>query len=120
MPALSQSGAGFLEKDMKKKVFDTLISYYQPTRTADSFGQKKEVFTEFQKAFVSLENRSGDEDIRAERVEWTGVITLLGHYVTGVDTTFRVLYDGDYYNIVDVEPVDRKRWMKVRIEKITE
>lgn len=105
---------------MKDKNFDTYVAYYAPTRVKDSFGQVRETWALYQKAFVNLETYTGDEDIQSERLVATNITHLIGHYIPTVDTTYRILMDGVYYSILDIEPLERKRWMRVRIEKINE
>lgn len=101
-----------------KKAFDQYVEYYNPVRTADTYGQVKETYELYQKAFVSVERYQGGEQVVAERVQFSGIYAFLGHYITGVDVTFRIKYEDEYYAIVDIEPIDRKRWMRLRVEKI--
>ena len=102
---------------MKGKVFDQYIVYYSPTRTKDSFGQKVETWAVYQKAFVSVDY-SGSEEIQSERVAWNSNLTITGHYIPVVDTTYRILWEGNYYSITDIEPLNRKRWMRINASKI--
>lgn len=105
---------------MIKKNFDTYIAYYRPTRAADTFGQVKENFALYQKAFVNVENYSGNEDVISERLVSATQKTIVGHYISTIDTTYRVLMDGVYYAIMDIETMERDRWMRVRLDKIND
>lgn len=122
--ALLLAGRFFYNNEMTqqrvRKVFDQLVQYYRPTRAADTFGQVKETFAFYQKAFCAIERYVGGEDVRSERVENTGAFAFLGHYIPGIDTTYRILYEGDYYAIIDIEPIERKRWIRLRVDKIAE
>ena len=123
-PPCSFVGRVFYNDEMTqqrvRKVFDQLVQYYRPTRAADTFGQVKETFAFYQKAFVAIERYAGGEDVRSERVEFAGTFAFIGHHIAGVDTTYRILYDGTYYAIIDIEPLERGRWMRIRVDKITE
>jgi head-tail adaptor len=105
---------------MLKKNFDTYVAYYKPARVADSYGQVRETWSLHQKSMVHLETYSGDEDIQSERLVSTNITHLVGHFLTGVDTTYRILMDSVWYEILDIEPLERKRWMRLRIEKIND
>ena len=105
---------------MNNKPFDKYIVYYSPTRTKDSFGQKVETFAIYQKAFVAVDTYSGSEDVQAERKSWSGSISFTGHYISTIDTTYRILYEENYYAITDIEYLDRNRWMRITANKIIE
>lgn len=101
----------------EKKAFDIYIEYWTPTRAADTFGQVKETFALHQKAFVAIEKYTGGDSVTGDKWQFTGNYEMTGHYVSTIDTTARVKMDGEFYNVVDIEPVGRKRWMKIRIQK---
>lgn len=105
---------------MNKKAFDTLITYLRPVRSKDSYGQTVETFAAYQKAFVKIDSVSGDEASQSERMQNIGNISFTGHFISGVDTTWRVTGEDAIFNITNIEPIDRRRWMRVDITKINE
>ena len=104
----------------KKQAFNEFITYYQPTRTKDSLGQMVETFTPFQKAFVSFEKYVGNEEARGEQIAWSQYYLIMGHYIAGIDTTFRILYDGVYYAILDVDVFGGRKFMMIKADKVIE
>jgi hypothetical protein len=102
----------------KQKVFDTYAEYHKPTRVKDSHGHVKETYALHQKAMVCIERYAGGESAGADRIAWDGTFTILGHYISTVDITFRVKIDSDYWAIVDIEPLNRRRWMRLRVNKV--
>jgi len=104
----------------KKKAFTEFITYYQPVRTKDTYGQMVETFTEFQKAFVSVEKYTGNEDNRGEQITWSQFWLFTGHYIKDIDTTYRILYDGNYYVILDIEYHGNRKFQAIKADKIIE
>lgn len=104
----------------KAKAFLEFVHYCKPTRTKDSFGQVVETYAEFQKAFVSVERYQGNEDQRGEQIFWSQFWQFTGHYIPDIDTTYRILYDGNYYAILDLEYYGNRKFMRIKADKIIE
>ena len=104
----------------KAKAFLEFVHYCKPTRTKDSFGQVVETFTPFQKAFVSFEKYVGNEEARGEQIAWSQYYLIMGHYIAGIDTTYRILHDGVYYAILDVDVFGGRKFMMIKADKVIE
>lgn len=104
----------------KNKAFTEFVTYYKPTRTKDTYGQVTEAFSEYQKAFMSVERYQGNEDQRGDQIMWSQFWVFTGHYIPEIDTTYRILYDGNYYAILDIEYHGNRRFQTIKADKIVE
>ena len=104
----------------KKQAFNEFVTYYKPTRVKDSFGQVTESWAVHQKAFMAVERYNGNEDQRGEQITWSQFFIFSGHYITCIDTTYRLLYDGNYYVILDLEYYGNRKFMRIKADKIIE
>ena len=102
--------------------FDTPATFRQPTRakTATSMGQVVETFADFQDVWVQMTRVGGGETVARMQVDDAEFYEIKGHYIDGVDSTFRVEIDGQEYHILDVFPLDRKKWMLCKVTKVLE
>lgn len=102
--------------------FDTPATFRQPTRskTATSLGQVVETFADYQDVWVQMTRIGGGETVARMQVDDAEFYEITGHYIVGVDSTFRVKIDGLEYQILDVFALDRKKWMVCKITKVLE
>ena len=100
--------------------FNELIMYRQPSRAKSAKGQVKETWTDYRKAIVKIIESGNDEQKEGDRMNLPGVLTISGHYDSGVNTTFRVLWNSVEYAITSITPVQYHRFMVVRAEKVFE
>lgn len=100
------------------KDFNELIMFRQPDRVKSGKGQVKETFTDYRKALVKIVESGNDEQKEGERMNLPGVLTISGHYDSGVNSTFRVLLNTVEYNITSITPVQNRRYMVIRAEKV--
>lgn len=100
--------------------FNELIMFRQPDRVKSGKGQVKETFTDYRKALVKIVESGNDEQKEGDRMNLPGVLTVSGHYDSGVNSTFRVLWNSVEYNITSITPVQNRRYMVIRAEKVFE
>lgn len=102
------------------KDFNELIMFRQPSRDKSTKGQVKETWTDYRKALVKVIESGNDEQKEGDRMNLPGVLTISCHYDSGVDTTFRVLWNTVEYAITSITPVQNRRFMVIRAEKVFE
>jgi len=100
--------------------FNELIMFRQPVRTKSAKGQVKETWTDYRKALVKIVESGNDEQKEGDRMNLPGVLTISGHYDSGVTSTFRILWNSIEYNITSITPVQNRRFMVIRAEKVFE
>lgn len=100
------------------KDFNELIMFRHPDRVKSGKGQVKETFTDYRKALVKIVELGNDEQKEGERMNLPGVLTVSGHYDSGVNSTFRILWNSVEYNITSITPVQNRRYMVIRAEKV--
>lgn len=98
--------------------FNELIMFRQPDRVKSGKGQVKETFTDYRKALVKIVESGNDEQKEGDRMNLPGVLTVSGHYDSGVNSTFRVIWNSVEYNITSITPVQNRRYMVIRAEKV--
>lgn len=100
--------------------FNELIMFRQPDRVKSGKGQVKEIFTDYRKALVSITQRGNFEKKEGERMNLPGTLSIAGHYDSGVNTTFRILWNSTDYNITSITPDQHRRYMEITAEKVFE
>lgn len=100
--------------------FDELIMFRKPYRDKSSKGQVKETWTDYRKALVSIDQSGNVEKKEGKRMNLPGSLSIAGHYDSGVDTTFRILWNSEEYNILSITPDQHRRYMEITAEKVFE
>lgn len=102
-------------------LFDTPVTYLQPTRTKNTFSQVEESFNPYgSPALCQVSRAGGEETTSAIKQDSPEFYEITGHYIPGINTTFRLEIDGEKYHILRRDIVGRRQYMKLKISKITE
>lgn len=100
--------------------FNELIMFRQPNREKSAKGQVKETWSDYRKALVSITQLGNAEKEEGKRMNLPGTLNLEGHYDSGIDTTFRILWNSTEYNITSITPDKFRRFMEITAEKVFE
>ncbi len=100
--------------------FNELIMFRKPDREKTSKGQVKESWIDYRKALVSIDQSGNSEKKEGKRMNLPGTLSIAGHYESGIDTTFRILWNSVEYNILSITPDQHKRYMEIVAEKVFE
>lgn len=97
--------------------FDTPVTYRKPTRAkaTGSLGQVKETWEDFINAWVQMTRLGGEETITRLQVDSAEFYEITGHFIPGVDTTYRIKVGSQEYHILRVDLLDRNKWMKLKV-----
>jgi len=100
------------------KDFNELIMFRQPARVKSDKGQVKETWSDYRKALVKIVESGNDEKEEGERMNLPGVLTISGHYDSGVKNTFRIIWNTVEYNIISIAPIQNRRFMILRADRV--
>lgn len=91
-----------------------------PTAVKDSYGQTKRTFAEYRTDFVQVEPVKGDELPVMSRMQYVEGYVFTGWNDETVTNNYQIEYGGVKYNIVKIERVGMKMFMKVLGVKVEE
>jgi len=103
---------------MKKENINTgnfieKITWMQPVAAKDSFAQTKRTFTQYKTDFVQVDPVKIEERPMAQRVQYTKTISVTAFYDPAINSKYQITYENDTYNILEIEPVNFKTFMRV-------
>jgi SPP1 family predicted phage head-tail adaptor len=93
--------------------FTEKIIWMQPTAVKDSFGQTKRTFSEYKTDFVQVDTLKAEERPMAQRIQYTKTISITTFYDSIINTKYQVTYENETYNILEIEPLNYKAFMRV-------
>ena len=91
---------------------DTLVSLQSVRQTTGERGQKRMVYTPIAEVFARLEWQV-DEVVDEGNLEQQRTVEVAIYKVPGLNTRWQVVIDGDPFDIVAIDPIDR--WSTVCI-----
>lgn len=92
-----------------------LVDIERYVETQDEVGQPIKDWATFATVHADVRQLTGREPFFAQERFAEANIMVISRYLAGVDTTMRIKWQGDVYNILDVSDVDGR---KVRLEFI--
>lgn len=98
--------------------FNELILFQAPVRTKSTKGQMKETWSDYRKAIVKIDRSNMDERLQGDRINLPGNLLITGHYDSGLTTKHRISFESEYYNILSIEPLQARRFMRLNATKI--
>lgn len=66
--------------------------------------------------WAGVEYKSGNEDFEADQKVATSQVIFTIRYTT-IKSNYRILYDADYYDILNIEGDERTRYLKIKAKK---
>lgn len=96
---------------------DRRIEIQSATDTRDSFGAGVPSFSTIHTVWAQYESRGGAEVTEGEKVTATGLVTFTIRYVSGLNEKMRILFNGEYYDITNIQEPDRKRSLIIDAKK---
>jgi len=73
----------------------------KPTREKSESGQYVETYSDYKKILAKIERNSSGEDEDGKRLDLSEVLTFTCFNYSGVDATYRVLYEGVEYGLLE-------------------
>ena len=102
---------------------DRLITIEQRQVTRDaSFGSQQVTWVKFLDIYAELEFSNGTEKPistsgnNKQQVAYQPV-NFKTRYITGLDKTMRILFEGEYYEITAIQEIQRRQWIRITAEQ---
>jgi SPP1 family predicted phage head-tail adaptor len=87
------------------------ITISNPTETADAFGGKAITWSTLATCWSEADPTIGQEGTEAEKITATGFMDFKIRYRTGIDQKSRITYNSEYYDIIEIKEVGRRRFL---------
>lgn len=97
--------------------FDRKVNLYRQTAVRTASGEVVKNFTYANSCFAALTSKTIGEEAEAA-VRLVVVQELTTHRVADIDNSWRAEIDGEMYEIVSVETIER-RWTRVTVRRLT-
>jgi len=100
--------------------FNELITWMAPTDYKDSMGQTIRSFTAYKTDWAEVSPVSIAETELSNRLQYGETYTFTTHYDAIITNTHQISYEGDDYNILAIQKLNMKIFMRVTATKIVE
>ena len=87
---------------------DRKIVVEQETFSNNSIGEYTSAWSVFHSAFASVAKVSGSESVEADQITATNKVRFKIRFFDGINESMRVLYNGSYYDIIEIQELDRE------------
>lgn len=87
---------------------DRAITIEQKVESTNVIGEKVASWTTYHTAFASVQRVGGSEREEGDRTTATRKVKFKIRYFAGIDETMRVVYDGNQYDITEIQELDRE------------
>ena len=99
---------------MQAGKMDRLITIEQATSTRDTVGDAVPTWSTFATVWARKVRSRGTEQFKAERETAEREIRLEIRYLAGLDETMRIRFDGQIFDIEDLEEIGRRAGWTIR------
>jgi SPP1 family predicted phage head-tail adaptor len=89
-----------------------------PTETTDAFGQSVRVYADNGQVWAAVNFAPGDEGEESNRLEAVKSVSFVIRYNTNFNEKCQIVWDGQTFEIENVLPIERKRWMLIKTRLI--
>ena len=93
---------------------DRRVTLRTPTETTDAFGQSVRVYADNGQVWAAVNFAPGDEGEVSDRLEAVKNVSFVIRYNTNFNEKCQIVWDGQTFEIENVLPVERKRWMLIK------
>ena len=87
---------------------DRKIVIESETFSNNSIGEYVAAWSVFHTAFASVAKVSGSERVEADQITATNKVRFKIRFFDGINESMRVLYNGAYYDIIEIQELDRE------------
>jgi len=87
---------------------DRKIVIESQTFSTNSIGEYTSSWSTFHTAFASIKKVSGSEKIEADQITATNKVRFKIRFFDGITEAMRVVYNGAYYDIIEIQELDRE------------
>ena len=97
---------------------DRRITLRTPAETTDAFGQSVRVYADNGQVWAAVNFAPGDEGEVSDRLEAVKNVSFVIRYNTNFNEKCQIVWDNQTFEIENVLPVERKRWMLIKTRLI--
>jgi len=97
---------------------DRRITLRTPVETTDAFGQLVRTYADNGQVWAAVQFDSNDEGEVSDRLTAVKNASFVIRYNTNFNEKCQILWDGQTFEIENVLPVERKRWMMIKTRLI--
>lgn len=105
-----------LKTDVKVGQLDRRITLKTRTTVQTSTGYARETWTDLATVWAQLVDRGGAEREVSEQEVGVRRVAFIIRYRSDIGAADRIEYDGDIYDITNIEEVGRRRFLKISAE----
>lgn len=100
--------------------FTEPINWMAPTAAKDSFAQTKRTFALYRADMAQVDPVNVDEKPISQRMQYTETLFFTVYYDSTINSKYQIVYNNENYNILEIEPLNLKVFMRVKAVKIEE
>ena len=97
--------------------FDRRITIQQTTDIRDEFGAGVPAWSTFATVWANAAPSGGNEKTEGQKITATGIVLFTIRYIAGIDEKMQIVYNGDTYNITNIDEPDRRRSLLITANK---
>ena len=99
---------------------DRRITLRTPVETTDAFGQLVRAYADNGQVWAAVQfaSSSNEEGEISDRLEAVKNVSFVIRYNTNFNEKCQIVWDGQTFEIENVLPVERKRWMLIKTRLI--
>ena len=97
---------------------DRKIVIENQTFSTNSIGEYTSSWSVFHTTFASIKKVSGSEKIEADQITATNKVRFKIRFFDGITEAMRVVYNGAYYDIIEIQELDREGLFLTAIKKL--
>jgi SPP1 family predicted phage head-tail adaptor len=87
---------------------DRKIVIESETLGTNAIGEYNSTWATYHTTFANVIKGTGGENIEADQVTATNKVKFKIRYFAGINETMRILYNGFYYDITEIQELDRE------------
>jgi len=95
------------------------ITFQKLTTSVNENGFEVETWEDFKTVWAAVSNLHGREYFAAAAVQAENTVKFTIRYLTGLDTTMRILFRGKQYNITAIDNIKyQNRYLEIKAQEV--
>lgn len=91
---------------------DRRLTLQKPTTTTDDYGEEETTWNDYCEVWGSIQKQSGREMFEAGKLAEIEILFRV-RYLSEIDTTWRIQYDGKDFDITHIKEVGRRDGLEI-------
>ena len=98
--------------------FTEQITWRQPAKTTGSMGNINRSYTNYKTDYVDVVPVTLGENEISGRMQYSQTYVFTAHYDANINNKYQIIYESEDYNIIKLEKLNLKRFLRVTATKI--